>query len=147
MQLRKANTLWFPVPKVFVIKDQNGNDVTCELDPEEKSKVCIKELSPGERADISSKTLKLQQEFNSQDQRQSVTRATPDYWGFRSLNVAKCHADWEGFTDLDGKDMKCTQDNALQYINTVKGYLEFVEDCQAKLATHLAEKNEAEIKN
>jgi len=151
MKLQKAKTTWFPVPKSFTVKGkaQDGSDVETiyVLDPEEKSRICIKELSPGESADVSTKNLKLQQEYSSAGQDKTILKASPDYWGYRSGRVVKSFDGWEGFFGFDGTELKCTPDNVLQFISMVPGFLEFCEDCIEKNNELIAERRSAEMGN
>ena len=122
MRITKSKERWFNVP-----------------DDEDKAKVLIRKISPGDRHKIMDKAFQQKIEYHTgEDGKLSpVINQVTDRKFDREQTVLKSVINWENFYDLDGTKLPCDPENILKAICEIDGFVEFVNECREKLESDL----------
>ncbi len=132
MRIKKATERWFP----------------CVDDPD-GGKVLIRHLSPGERQDVSDKSMpsRIDYEADGDGNMKPIFSIEPNRTTERDLIYQKSIVGWEEFFDEDGEQLDYTQDNVLRAIREIEGFSEFIDECRRTLESDIKAEIEGQEKN
>ena len=132
MRITKPKERWFDVPE-----------------DEDKGKVLVRQISPGERHKIMDKAFQQKIEYRAgEDGKLSpVMNQITDRKFDREQTVLKAVVSWENFFDLDGTKLPCNLENVLKAINEIDGFIEFVNECREKLEEDISSEESVLEKN
>lgn len=132
MRIRKAVERWFPVPE-----DEDG------------TRIKIKHLSPGEKAEIYDKVFVQQVNYTKDEEgslKPNFSQETNKQLD-RELTVTKSIVDWEKMLDHDEQEMECTPENIVKALNEIEGFNLLIGELRKKLADEIEQEQEHQRKN
>ena len=132
MRITRPREAWFPC-----IDDPDGG------------KVLIRHLSPGERQEISEKSMPSRIDYEPDDEgnMKPIFSIEPNRSTERDMIYQKCIAEWEGFFDEDGKPLEYTHSNVLRAIGEIEGFSEFIDECRRTLESDILLDQKEQEKN
>jgi len=132
MRIAKAVERWFEIPQ-----------------DEDKGKLLIKHLTPGEIQDIVDEVMVQEIVYEQPEEGEKpkgVMRQKNNRRLDRERTVLESVVDWKNFFDQDGKKMACDQANKLRAIRMIDGFAEFVAGCREKLTEEIDKEVKAQKK-
>lgn len=118
MRITKPRERWFNVP-----------------DDEDKGKVLIRQIPPGDRYKIMDKAFQQTIEYQQGEDGKlaPIMNQKTDRKFDREQTVLKSVLDWDNFFDQDGTKLFFNSENVLRAIQEIEGFVEFVNECREKL--------------
>jgi len=132
MRITKSKERWFNVP-----------------DDEDKAKVLIRKIPPGEMYNIVDKAFQHKIEYHKDDEGNlsPVMNQITDRKFDREQTVLQSVRGWENFFDQDGTKLAYNAENVLRAIREIDGFVEFVNECRTKLNSDLISEESVLEKN
>jgi hypothetical protein len=116
---------------------------------EDGARIKIRNLTPGEKADIYDKVFVQQISYK----KEKDGKLTPEFNQEtdklldRELTIKKSIVDWENFFDQDGKELKCTPANMIKALNEIEGFNVLISELREKLSKEIEKEKEGQRKN
>ncbi len=132
MRITKPIERWFPIPN----------------DPD-KGELCIKQLLPGERAEIFDVAIKQTARYEKKDSGsyEPFFIQETDKKKDRELTLIKTVVGWKNMFDAEGKPLEFNRDNLLRASNEIVGFNECVTEFRNQLNEDIEKEKKEQEKN
>jgi hypothetical protein len=132
MRIKKQEERWFEIPD----------------DPDEGS-ILIKNLSPGDIADIMDSVFSqtISYPVNAEGVSQPEFKQETDKRKDREMTLTASVIGWKKFYDKNGKELKCTPENVIRASREIEGFNNLVEVFRNRLSADLMAEVEKEDKD
>ena len=132
MRITKQVERWFPV-----VGDPDG------------TRIKIRHLSPGEKADIYDKVFVQQVSYEQDGEGKLKPKFSQetDKSLDRQLTIQKSIVDWEFMFDHDDKELECTPENKIKALQEIEGFNVLISDLREKLSKEIESERKQQRKN